>query len=81
MVESAVEGAIGCRIGPVCRVLEEEDDAVEGLQGEEFRWFEGEELFKLNVLDAKVLDKRGKDALKYYTAHVSFGRLVSFGDQ
>lgn len=35
VVKGAVAGALGCRIGLVGRVLEQEDDAVDGLEGEE----------------------------------------------
>ncbi|KAF7554478.1 hypothetical protein G7046_g6804 [Stylonectria norvegica] len=63
LVEGAVEGAAGRGVRLVGWVFEEEDDAVEGLEGVELRGVEGQELFKLHILDAEVLDEGGEDAL------------------
>lgn len=63
MIEGAIERSVGCGIRAVGRIFEEEDDAVEGLKGEEVGGVEGDELFELNVLDAKVFYKRREDAL------------------
>ena len=41
IVEGAVARTFGGRVRLVGRVLEEEDDAVEGLEGEELRGLEG----------------------------------------
>lgn len=62
VVEAAVEGPVRRGIGPVGRVFEEEDYAVEGLEGEELRGVEGEELFELDVFDAEVFDEGCEDA-------------------
>ncbi|KAI6770788.1 hypothetical protein HG531_009643 [Fusarium graminearum] len=63
VVEGAVAGSLGCRIGLIGRVLEEEDHAVDRMQGEKLGWVEGEEFFELNVFDAEVLDEGGKNTL------------------
>lgn len=63
VVEAAVEGSVGRGVGPVGRVFEEEDYAVEGLEGEELRGVEGEEFFELDVFDAEVFDEGCEDAL------------------
>lgn len=63
MVVAAVLRARGRGIGCVRGVFEEEDDAVEGLEGEELRGVEGQKLFELYIFDAEVLDQRGEDAL------------------
>lgn len=63
MVEGAVERAIGRGVGSVGWELEEEDDAVEGLEGQQLRRVEGEELFELDVFDAEVFDEGSEDAL------------------
>lgn len=63
MVERAVAGSFGCRIRLVGRVFEEENHAVNRLEGEKLRWVEGEEFFELDVLDAEILDEGGKDTL------------------
>lgn len=52
MVKGAVAGALGGRIRLVGWIFEEEDDAVEGLEGAKVRGVESQELFELNVLDA-----------------------------
>lgn len=63
VVEGAVARAVGRCVGLVGRVLEEEDDAIDGLEGEELRGVEGQELFELDVFDAEVFDERGEDTL------------------
>lgn len=63
-VELAVEGPVGSGVGLVRRVLEEEDDAVNGLQREEVLRIERHELFELHALDPEVLDERGEDTLE-----------------
>lgn len=63
MVEGPVERPVGAGVGSVGRVLEEEDDAVEGLEGCQLGGVEGQELLELDVLDAEVLDEGGEDAL------------------
>lgn len=63
VVEGAVERAIGRGVGSVGWELEEEDDAVEGLEGQQLRRVEGEELFELDVFDAEVFDEGSEDAL------------------
>lgn len=63
VVKGAVEWAVSRGVGPVGWELEEEDDAVEGLEGEELGRVEGEELFELDVLDSEIFDKGSEDAL------------------
>ena len=63
MVEGAVAGTFWCRIWLVGRVLEEEDHAVDRLEGEELRGIECKKFFELNVFDAEVFDEGGKDTL------------------
>lgn len=57
VVEGAVEGAVDGGVGAVGWVLEEEDDAVEGLERCELRGVEGEEFFELDVFDAEVFNE------------------------
>lgn len=43
-------------------VFEEEDDAVDGGQGEERGGVEGDELFELDAGDAEVVEEEGEDS-------------------
>jgi hypothetical protein len=63
IVVAAVLGPGGRSVGCVGRVFEEEDDTVEGLEGEELGRVEGQEFFELDIFDAEVLNQRGEDAL------------------
>lgn len=63
MVERAVEWAVWCSIGPVGRVFEEEYDSIQRLKRYKFGWIKSEELFELDILDSKILDEGGEDAL------------------
>jgi hypothetical protein len=63
MVERAVTGSFRCRIRLIGRVFEEENHAVNRLEGEKLRWVEGKEFFELDVFDAEILDEGGKDTL------------------
>lgn len=63
VVKGPVLRALDAGVGLVGRVLEEEDYAVEGLEGEQLRGVEGEEFFELDVFDAEVFDERCEDAL------------------
>lgn len=76
MVEGAVERAVGRGVGPVGWEFEEEDDAVEGLEGQQLGRVEREEFFELDLFDAKIFYKRGEDALVGMTLADAF--LVSF---
>jgi hypothetical protein len=63
VVESAVVGrAISFERRRADGVFEEEDDAVEGLEGLQGGGVQGEELFELDALDAEVVEEEGEDA-------------------
>lgn len=63
VVKGAVEGAVGRGVGPVGWELEEEDDAVEGLEGQQLGRVEREELFELDVFDSEIFYKTREHAL------------------
>jgi hypothetical protein len=55
VVKGAVERRGAGGVGRVGGVLEEEDDAVDGVQLGEGVGVEGEELFELDTLDAEII--------------------------
>lgn len=63
VVKGAVQRAISRGVGSVSWEFEEEDDAVEGLEGQQLGRVEGEELFELDGFDAEVFDEGCEDAL------------------
>ena len=63
MVELAVQRLVGRRVGPVGRVLEQEDDAVNRLQRRQRLGLHRQELLELDILDAEVVEQVGEDAL------------------
>ena len=56
LVEGAVEGLVARVVGGVGRELEEEDYAVDWVQLREGVRVEGEELFKLDIFYAEVIE-------------------------
>lgn len=62
MVKVAIEGFLGA-VRLVGRVLEEKDDAVDGVErGQGFR-LEGQELLELDALDTELFEEVCEDAL------------------
>jgi 3-methyladenine DNA glycosylase/8-oxoguanine DNA glycosylase len=63
VVEGAVERLVGRRVGLVRRVLEEEDDAVNRVEGGEAFRLECQELFELDIFDTEIVKQIGEDTL------------------
>jgi len=63
VVVAAVVGPLAAPVRLVGRELEEEDDAVDGVELGEGVGVEREELLELDALDAQVLEEVGEDAL------------------
>jgi hypothetical protein len=64
LVKGPVEGLVAGVVGGVGGELEEEDDAVDGVQLGERVGVEREELLELDVFYAEVVEQVGEDALE-----------------
>jgi hypothetical protein len=78
LVEGAVERLVAGLVGGVGRVLEEEDDAVDGVELGEGVRVEREELLKLDVFYAEVVEQVGEDALELLVSQTGplFGAVL-----